>query len=196
MHLRPPFPFPGSISTWIFWAAFLLWVVPEIIGWIFKRSSVTSTGGSLKLVSALWPAGIIAGFLASDLIPKATMHARQPMFSSGVALMLAGVIFRWYSAGILGKFFTFDVAINARHVLIERGPYRFIRHPSYCGALISILGFGFALGNWISLAVSFLCLAIAYGYRIPVEESAMIHAFGDEYKQYQRNTWRLVPFVF
>jgi protein-S-isoprenylcysteine O-methyltransferase Ste14 len=39
-------------------------------------------------------------------------------------------------------------------------------------------------------------MALAYTYRIGVEESALTDALGDPYKQYVRRTWRLVPFVF
>ena len=110
--------------------------------------------------------------------------------------MLSGTAFRWYSAQVLGKFFTFDVAILSGHTLIEAGPYRYIRHPSYTGALVTLLGFGMALGNWAALLVALLCLSFAYVYRIRVEELALIAALGDSYIQYRSRTWRLAPFLF
>ena len=110
--------------------------------------------------------------------------------------MLAGIALRWYAATALGKYFTFDVAIHSGQTLIEAGPYRHIRHPSYTGALLTLVGFGLALGNWLGLAAGLLCLASAYAYRIPVEESALAVALGEPYKQYVSRTWRLVPFLF
>ena len=110
--------------------------------------------------------------------------------------MLSGTAFRWYSATILGKYFTFDVAIQSGQVLIEEGPYRYIRHPSYSGALLSLLGFGLALGNWAGLGASLFCLGAAYAYRIPIEEAALTAALGEPYRQYVARTWRLVPFLF
>jgi len=110
--------------------------------------------------------------------------------------MLLGVTLRWYSAAILGKYFTFDVAIQSGQILIEAGPYRYIRHPSYSGALLTLLGFGLALGNWVGLAAALSCLGFAYAYRIPVEEAALASALGETYKQYVQRTWRLVPFLF
>jgi len=109
---------------------------------------------------------------------------------------LMGIVVRQYSMKLLGQFFTFDVAIHTGHTLIEIGPYRYIRHPSYSGALLTMLGFGLALGNWAGLSVALLCLAIAYTYRIAVEEAALTAALGDSYKQYVNRTWRLVPFLF
>jgi protein-S-isoprenylcysteine O-methyltransferase len=78
----------------------------------------------------------------------------------------------------LGKYFTFNVAIHRDQTLIEAGPYRYIRHPSYSGALLTLLGFGLALWNWAGLAVALLCLGSAYAYRIPIEEAALAAALG------------------
>jgi len=110
--------------------------------------------------------------------------------------MLLGIVLRWYSAGILGEYFTFDIATRGGQVLIEAGPYRYVRHPSYSGALLTLLGFGFALGNWAGLVAAVFCLGAAYSYRIPIEEAALTAALGDPYKEYVRRTWRLVPFLF
>ena len=110
--------------------------------------------------------------------------------------MLLGVALRWYSVSVLGKYFTFDVAIQSGQVLVEVGPYRYIRHPSYSGARLSLLGFGLALGNCAGLAASLCCLGFAYAYRIPVEEAALASALGETYTQYLKRTWRLVPFLF
>jgi protein-S-isoprenylcysteine O-methyltransferase Ste14 len=110
--------------------------------------------------------------------------------------MLAGIFFRWYSASLLGKYFTFDVAIHSAQTLIEVGPYRYIRHPSYTGALLSLLGFGLALGNWAGLVAGLCCLGFAYAYRIPIEEAVLSSALGEPYRQYLRRTWRLLPFLY
>jgi len=200
MQLRPV-PFSGElVYAAIFWTAFALWIVPEIIASIFKRSTATSQvsdRGSLTLIALLWWVGISSGFLASFLLPQMAIHwGRTTVFFVGVSLMIAGTAFRWYSARLLGKYFTFDVATQGGQVLVESGPYRYIRHPSYSGALVSLLGFGLALGNRAALAMAVSCLAAAYAYRIPVEEGALSAALGESYNQYMRRTWRLVPFLF
>jgi len=110
--------------------------------------------------------------------------------------MLMGIGLRWYSATVLGKYFTFDVAVQSGQMLVEAGPYRYVRHPSYSGALLTLLGFGLALGNWAGLAAALSCLGFAYSYRIQVEEAALASALGEAYAQYTRRTWRLVPFLF
>ena len=196
-----PLPFSGElIYSVIYWAACALWIGPEVIASKLKRSKTSSTPqdrGSLGLIVLLWPIGIAAAIMISIWFPQAAIKWRRAeIFWTGICLMLLGTAFRWYSAQVLGKFFTFDVAILGDHILIEAGPYRCIRHPSYAGALVSLIGFGLALGNWVALAVAVVCLSIAYVYRIRVEEAVLVRALGESYIQYQRRTWRLVPFLF
>ena len=97
---------------------------------------------------------------------------------------------------LLGRYFTFSVAVHADQPVIEAGPYRYIRHPSYTGALITLAGLGLALGNWAGLIALLACMAIAYGYRIRIEESALVAALGEPYKKYIRRTYRLLPYIF
>jgi protein-S-isoprenylcysteine O-methyltransferase Ste14 len=197
-----PLPFSsGTICALIFWGAFALWIVPEAIAWRIKRSADGSKPrdqGSLSLIVVLWWTGIAMDFVLSFLLPKAAISSNKTVvfFFAGICLMLAGVTFRWYSATVLGRYFTFDVAIHSGQTLIEAGPYRYIRHPSYSGALLTLLGFGLTLGNWAGLVAALFCLGSAYGYRIPIEESALADALGEPYKEYVSRTWRLVPFLF
>jgi protein-S-isoprenylcysteine O-methyltransferase Ste14 len=200
MQLRP-LPFSaGPIFALIFWGAFASWILPEVNAWRVKRSTDSSKArdqGSLNFIVILWWIGIVVGFLFSMLLPQAAISwKRNSLFAFGICFMLMGVALRWYSASVLGKYFTFDVAIQSGQVLVEAGPYRYIRHPSYSGALLTLLGFGLALGNWAGLAAALSCLGFAYAYRIPVEESALALALGETYKQYMKRTWRLVPFLY
>jgi protein-S-isoprenylcysteine O-methyltransferase len=200
MQLRPvPFS-AGPIFALIFWAAFASWILPEVTAWKRKRSTDSAKvrdRGSLTLIAVLWWVGIAMDFALSLFLPQASFsRSRTALFFAGICLMLSGIALRWYSAAVLGKYFTFDVAIQSGQIVIEVGPYRYIRHPSYSGALLSLLGFGLALGNWAGLAATLCCMGIAYAYRIRIEEAALASALGDIYEQYRKRTWRLVPFVF
>jgi protein-S-isoprenylcysteine O-methyltransferase Ste14 len=200
MQLQP-LPFSGGpVFALIFWAALACWILPEIIASRTKRSEDSSKvrdRGSLYLIVALWWAGIAADFALSLLMPQAAITwQRTAIFFAGISLMLVGTAFRWYCVAVLGKYFTFDVAIRSGQVLVEIGPYRYIRHPSYTGALLTLFGFGLTLGNWTGLAAALFCMGFAYSYRIPVEEAALLSALGETYKKYQNRTWRLIPFVF
>ena len=124
------------------------------------------------------------------------MYKRTLVFFVGIILMLLGMAFRFYAMSVLGRFFTYDVAVQAGQTIVEAGPYRYIRHPSYTGALITLVGLGLALGNWAAVLVILACMGTAYAYRIFVEESALVAVLGEPYKQYMRRTRRLVPFLF
>ena len=191
-----PVPFlAGPIYALIFWCALASWILPEVIALRLKRAT-----GSAELQdkgSLTWWSGIALDFSLSFRLPQAAiLWERTSIFFAGICLMLLGIVLRWYSAGILGEYFTFDIATRGGQVLIEAGPYRYVRHPSYSGALLTLLGFGFALGNWAGLVAAVFCLGAAYSYRIPIEEAALTAALGDPYKEYVRRTWRLVPFLF
>ncbi len=198
--MRPVPFFAGPIYALMFWGAFASWILPEMVAWRVKRASGSAQArdrGSLILIALLWWTGIALDFSFSLLLPQATISWKRTLvFFIGVCLMVLGIGLRWYSAEVLGKYFTFDIAIHGGQVLIETGPYRYIRHPSYSGALLTLLGFGMALGNWAGLAAAISCLGAAYAYRIPIEEGALTAALGDPYRQYVRRTWRLVPFLF
>jgi protein-S-isoprenylcysteine O-methyltransferase Ste14 len=200
MQLRPVPLSAGPVFALIFWAAFASWILPEVIAWKVRRSADSRKArdrGSLMLIAVLWWMGIATNFALSLLLPQASLSCnRTALFFAGICLMFLGIALRWYSAAVLGKYFTFDVAIENGQVLIEVGPYRYIRHPSYSGALLTLLGFGLTLGNWAGLAASLSCMWIAYAYRIRIEEAALVSALGETYKQYRKRTWRLVPFVF
>jgi protein-S-isoprenylcysteine O-methyltransferase Ste14 len=75
-------------------------------------------------------------------------------------------------------------------------PHRLIRHPSYSGLLIILLGFGLSLtNNWLSMFVIMGCTLIGLGYRMHVEEHALQAELGQRYREYMRRTKRLIPFV-
>lgn len=196
-----PLPFSGTPAyAIIFWSTYALWVVLETIGSITKRSSDRSKArdrGSYRLLMLLMWLGLAVGFTLSFALPQAAiMHKRTSVFFVGITLMLAGLAFRFYAMRVLGRFFTYDVAVQTGQTIVEAGPYRHIRHPSYTGALITLVGLGLALGNWAALFTILACMGIAYAYRITVEEAALVAALGEPYKQYMRRTQRLVPFLF
>jgi protein-S-isoprenylcysteine O-methyltransferase Ste14 len=196
-----PLPFAGDQAYAIlFWSACAFWILPEVVAARVRRSGGTAKAqdqGSLNLIAALWLFGIVLDVWLSFSLPHASiLWERDVVFFAGVGLMIGGAAFRWYSASLLGKYFTFDVATHSGQTIVERGPYRYIRHPSYTGALLSSIGFGLAMGNWAGLLAGVSCLCAAYAYRIPVEERALVSALGEPYQQYLKRTWRLVPFLF
>ncbi len=88
------------------------------------------------------------------------------------------------------------MATHAGQVVIQSGPYRLIRHPSYTGALITLLGMGLALTNWASLIAALVIPAVGFLYRISIEERVLVEALGNPYREYMQRTCRLIPFIW
>jgi protein-S-isoprenylcysteine O-methyltransferase Ste14 len=196
-----PLPYTGTLlDKAVFWSVYVLWIVAENVAAKIKQSGDKSKEldrGSYKLLLSLLWISLGFDFSSSYVVPKAAISwHRTELFFVGVALMLAGLVFRFYAMSLLGKSFTYDVRVKSGQKVIKTGPYRFIRHPSYTGGLTTLIGVGLALGNWAGLLVVIVAMAIAYSYRISVEEAALVNTLGEPYINYMRRTTRLVPFLF
>ncbi len=186
--------------TAVWFATYALWFLPELLlsrRLRSKQDARKADRGSMTVVIlSVWLA-IVLGFVVATRAPARSMGAHwQGAFVLGIALWLAGIWVRLYSIHVLGRFFTFDVAISPGQSVVEQGPYRWVRHPSYLGGLLATLGLGLTLSNWLAMLLPAACLAAAYAYRIPIEEQAMLQGLGEDYRSYMRRTWRLVPYIF
>lgn len=114
----------------------------------------------------------------------------------GLGLIIVGIAFRFFSILTLGRHFTVDVTIRANHQLKKDGIYRLIRHPSYLGSILSFIGFGISLNNLISLLIISFMVTAAMLHRIRIEERLLREQFGDEYADYMKRTYRLIPWIY
>jgi protein-S-isoprenylcysteine O-methyltransferase Ste14 len=93
----------------------------------------------------------------------------------------------------LGRSFCTFIQVDADQTVVTRGPYGWVRHPSYAGLLLITLGFGLAAGNWLSLATCAVIPLVGLLPRIAVEEAELARVVGDQYRSYQEATHPLVP---
>ena len=117
------------------------------------------------------------------------------IFYVGIFLMFLGVLVRQYAIAILGRFFSLSVEIAEDQKVVDKGPYRLVRHPSYTGVLITSIGLGLAVQSLGALLVLLLFFGISFGYRMYVEERTLLSALGQDYASYMKKTKRLVPFI-
>jgi protein-S-isoprenylcysteine O-methyltransferase Ste14 len=140
---------------------------------------------------------IALDFACALLLPSAGMaSAARTLFVVGICCVVAGTALRWYAVVTLGRYFTVDVVTQASQPVVDVGPYRYIRHPAYAGLLLALIGLALALGNWAGLLAMLLLPGSAFGYRIAVEEAALLSTLGEPYARYMRRTWRLIPYLF
>jgi hypothetical protein len=58
---------------------------------------------------------------------------------------------------------------------------------------LTFAGIPLAIGTWSGALVAIIISMIAYQYRIRIEEDALQEAFGSEYEEYKKRTWKLLP---
>ncbi|MDR3595609.1 isoprenylcysteine carboxylmethyltransferase family protein [Clostridium sp.] len=193
--------FVDSLQKFSFQIVFILWVVSEIGISLFtilkpfeKNSSKKSfdNGSYFAIIFGVW-----ISVWVSFLIKKQA-HWLLPniAFWIGIAFMFLGIVFRCWAVWILRKFFSLSVVIESEHKLVKNGPYKYLRHPAYTGSIITLLGIPFSLRTLTGILLVGIIVAIAYGYRIFVEEKALLKNFGDEYVKYSKHTWRIIPWIW
>lgn len=160
------------------------------------------SGGRREFVSGRWifaPLFCLALALAY-LPPYADRHDFWTLDGDlvrylGLATFLLGSILRLVSMFVLGSRFSLLVAIQPNHKLKKDGIYRFIRHPSYTGALLALVGSVLIYRSGIGLLLILVLFPVII-WRIKDEERFLESEFGAEYSEYQRKTWRLLPFLY
>jgi protein-S-isoprenylcysteine O-methyltransferase Ste14 len=184
----------------LFWLTFGAWVVLWL--GIVRRDRGTnvrtpSDQGSRALIGITLWSGVLVAFLAAWTVPATQIPGSGwSVVLGGLGLMWCGMVLRLWAVRTLGHFFRTVVLIQDSHRIIDDGPYRLLRHPSYAGSLLTLAGLGLALGNWLSLLAAVLGGLVGFARRMRIEEATMQARFGDAYTAYARRTWRLVPFIW
>jgi protein-S-isoprenylcysteine O-methyltransferase Ste14 len=114
----------------------------------------------------------------------------------GLAIMLSGLVLRYWASKTLGKFYTRTLLVTTEQQIVDTGPYRWIRHPGYLADIGLFVGAGLAALNWIGTIVIAVVILPAYIYRMRVEESMLLTSFGEHYQAYRRRSKRLIPWVY
>lgn len=117
-------------------------------------------------------------------------------FAAGMVLIVAGLGLRAWSIFTLGRFFQYFIKVQPGHRVVTGGPYRFVRHPSYTGIALVLLGIALACDDvWGLLAVAVLA-GLGLAVRIRAEERQLRDSLGEEYEHFAAGRKRLVPGVW
>ncbi|KAF9465453.1 hypothetical protein BDZ94DRAFT_1253841 [Collybia nuda] len=110
----------------------------------------------------------------------------------------------------LGRLFTFEITLRPKHELVTKGPYAWVRHPSYTGVYLTLLGatavmcapgtFFIEYGMFGVSGILVLCLWAVkcvfvfrgISIRVGVEDEMLRVAFGEAWTEYARR----VPYHF
>lgn len=182
----------------LFYLSMAIWFVSEFIYKRKLRSGEKDQKKDKSTLNMLWLVIVlsVACAVTVSYISKFPITDESWIFYLGEAFVLLGIIFRFIIIRSLGKYFTVDVTIREDHKIKKEGFYKYLRHPSYTFSLLTSLGLGLFLNNWISLILAFIPPLLAFSYRIKIEEQALIEQFGEEYLEYRKNTKKLIPFIY
>ena len=111
---------------------------------------------------------------------------------AGVAVAVMGGALIVWTFRNLGKNLTDTVVTRREHSLVTKGPYRWVRHPFYVAAALSMLGNALAAANWFLLIGGGLVFTLL-GIRVRVEEAQLLARFGGAYQMYMDRTGRFLP---
>lgn len=140
--------------------------------------------------------GILMFPLGRAVAPGAVIGGGVWVFALGAVLAWSGLLLRWWSFLTLGKYFTVVLKTSADQPIVQRGPYRYLRHPSYTGLLLAFAGVGLMVQNAVSAAGALVLVLIALVFRIRIEERALAAALGDRYREFAASRARLIPHVW
>ena len=144
-------------------------------------------------MTAFYPLFVLAVLCAtcmgSPLLPPAAGSR-----IAGIALASAGIVLMAWSYAVLHSF-RLLAQLDCDHQMCTHGPYRFIRHPVYLGINLFYMGC-FLLLPYPGFLLQAAANAVAYDLRARIEEEVMLRAFGDSYRRYLTQTYRLVPCLY
>jgi len=184
---------------YIFEAIWMCWLLSEILLNRLVRSKNTNSKELDKnSMNLIWVAIVISmtlGILSANYWAFPIINTNLFLYL-GSLLILVGMLIRFIAVKTLGKFFTVNLAIQGNHRIIKTGFYKYVRHPSYSGSLLSFLGFCLTVNNWLSLVIIMVPILITFLNRINIEEELLQQQFRSEYEEYKKKTKRLIPWVY
>lgn len=193
--MSPVYATGCSITAWaLSWWAAALW----------SRRTTARPSSRDQLVH-LVPTVIGAGLVASGA--QARMGGRfHPFGEAGLwrltdaagwvlfGVCLAGLAFCWWARLTLGDLWSGTVNRKEGHVVIQSGPYRFVRHPIYTGLILALAAFAVELSTAAAL-IGVVFISFGFWLKARLEERFLSQQLGEAaYADYRRRTPMLVPF--
>lgn len=181
-----------AVATWLCFLGYWLWSARRL-----KRPTRAEPAlprffkywlPILLAVALMWP----LPWLDRTPLGRALLPAGFGLALSGLLLIAAGVLFSCWARHLLGSNWSSEVQLKQDHELIERGPYRLVRHPIYTGILLALLGTVLLLDEWRAL-LGFVIMALSFWRKLRLEEAWLSEHFGAVYLDYMRRVKALVP---
>ena len=116
--------------------------------------------------------------------------------SLALILIFSGLALRTWAVWTLGRFFTWHIKVESHQKVIRSGPYKFVRHPSYTGALLTYFFGPILFQAWYTALIAAIFLPLAFYRRIRLEENLLKSKIGKEYLDYSQQVKALIPGIW
>jgi protein-S-isoprenylcysteine O-methyltransferase Ste14 len=168
------------------------WAVLEL--GLRVRERLQGRGGASRDRATRVLIGVTLGVAIALAVVTASRSAAPRI--AGLIVMWLGLAIRVWAIAALGRAFRTTVEVDPGQAVVSTGPYRWVRHPSYSGLLLIVIGCGLAAGSWLALTVCAVLPLPALLWRIHVEEAELTLVLGDRYRAYCAQTKRLIPGIW
>lgn len=160
-----------------------------------KTAPPEDQGTSVRIVRAVYITQVV-GVLEAVYWRYPDSFRWDVVSSVALILAIAGLLFRAWAVRELGKYFTWHIEIQDDHQLVSTGPYRWVRHPSYTGALFLYVSTLLITHSWVATIAALLAMLWAFSVRIVYEEAILQKALGKKYVEYSRSVKTIIPYVW
>jgi len=177
-----------------------IWIISEIILSKMKKSDLDYSNNNydkntFRIIWITILLSIAIGiFVSKFTFGRISILPFQKIL--GLILIVGGLIIRWTAILKLRENFTVDVSVKKDQKIIKDGVYKFVRHPSYSGSLLSFFGLSLMFSNVFTIFIIIIPITIAFLYRIKIEENVLTDVIGTEYLEYSKQTKKLIPFIY
>ncbi len=185
--------------THLIWIHVNIWIVLATLGLyqlylqVKLKNGLRFYEGAIKNLQFLIgiPTLILLGvyLLDPDEIGFVFIHVPHSLRIVGVILFNGSALIMWWAHVTLGNFWSGDLETKPNHIVIDSGPYRFVRHPLYTSYLIMALGLLLMTGNWL-VGNSLFLYFVAVAARSWKEEEMLLERLGVPYEEYMSRTNR------
>ena len=181
-----------AVAAWLFFLAYWLWSARRL-------KQATRAEPALPRFFKYWLPIIVAiglmwptPWLDRTVLGHRLLPDTHAVAVTGLLLIVAGVLFACWARHILGGNWSSEVQLKQGHELIERGPYRYVRHPIYTGILLALLGTVVLIGEWRAL-LGFVIMFTSFWRKLRLEETWLGEHFGAAYADYMQRVKALIP---